>query len=103
MIVLTYWQLAIVLLSVCVFTCASGVWIGLNLFPYVMHWKASRSDALYKGKPFDKSNFANTQITIAWFGTHAVDLCQLSYDNGFRPFEYLTKDLITDIMKLRPK
>lgn len=78
-----------------------GFFLGILAFPYVLHARASRSDALVDGKPFDKSNRSNTVNMIAHYGTRWEDFAVMQYEDGKRPFYYLTQDL-TETLDNRP-
>ncbi len=80
-----------------------GIFLGLILFPYVLHWRASRSDGIIDGENFDRSNRANTFNVIAHYGTHPEDFYQMQYPDGKQPFYYMNQDLITDTLDVRPK
>ena len=81
---------------------AAGIFIGILLFPYILHQRASRTDGLIDGKPFDKSNRANTINVIAHYGTHPEDFGIMQYPGGKKPFPYLTEDLLSDTLDTRP-
>ncbi len=85
-----------------VISLLTGVLLGLLLFPLFLHQRASRSDGVKDGVNFDKSNRSNTYSVLAHYGTHPEDFFLMEYPDKKRPFKYLNKDLITDILKSRP-
>ena len=92
------WLILAIIIVAPIFLILAGVWIGILMFPYILHQRASRTDS----PRFDKSNRANTFAWIAHYGTHPEDFELMEYPNGKKPFDYLSEDLLSDTLNSRP-
>lgn len=65
--------------------------LGVLSFPLILHLRARRSP------DYDKSNMLNTYRIIGFIGTRAAMLSTLSYPNGKKPFNFVTKDATENV------
>jgi len=72
-----------------------GFIIGLLSFPLVMFLRARRS------KEWDNSNMLNMYRVIAHISTRPGDLWHLQFPNGTKPFWYLNKDELSEVVKTK--
>ncbi len=71
--------------------------LGLILFPIVIFLRARRDDA------WDDSNMTNIYRVVAHLATHPGDFGKMQYPDGSRPFWYINKDELTEVVKTRAK
>ena len=70
--------------------------LGVILSPAILFIRARRDDA------WDNSNITNIYRVIAHLATHPSDFGRMQYADGKKPFWYISKDEITDVVKSRP-
>lgn len=87
----------IAVVFVFVFVVVLGFIFGLILFPLVLFIRARRDSA------WDDSNMTNMYRLIAHIATHPSDFGKMQFPNGDKPFWYINKDEITEVVKTRPE
>ena len=70
--------------------------LGVILTPLVLFMRARRDDS------WDDSNMMNIYRLVAHIATHPSDFGKVQYPDGKKPFWYINKDEITDIVDSRP-
>jgi len=70
--------------------------LGVILTPLVIFLRARKDDE------WDSSNMTNIYRLVAHIGTHPSDFGKLQYEDGKKPFWYISKDEITDVVDSRP-
>jgi len=75
---------------------AGMFFLGLMCFPFVMFLRARRDDS------WDDSNMTNIFRLIAHISAHPSDFGKMQYKDGTKPFWYLSKDELSEIVKTRP-
>ena len=71
--------------------------LGVLLFPLIIFLRARRDDE------WDDSNMTNIYRVVAHLATHPSDFGKMVYEDGSKPFWYINKDELTDVVKTRPK
>ncbi len=74
-----------------------GFLIGILSFPLLMFVRARRDSS------WDNSNITNMYRVIAHLGAHPGDFAKFQYEDGEKPFWYLSKDELSEIVGTRPK
>ncbi|HEY9200731.1 MAG TPA: hypothetical protein VIQ81_03955 [Gammaproteobacteria bacterium] len=69
--------------------------LGLLCFPLVMFLRARRSSA------WDNSNMTNIYRVLAHLSTRPGDFARMQYSNGQKPFWYLSKDELSEVVKTK--
>lgn len=77
--------------------CILSIIIGIILCPIVIFLRARKCDQ------WDNSNMTNIFRVFAHLATHPDDFAKMQYEDGKKPFWYLSGDEFTDIVKTRPK
>ena len=67
--------------------------VGLLSFPLVMFLRARRSTE------WDSSNMLNIYRVIAHLSTRPGDFGKMQYPDGRRPFHYISKDEISEVVE----
>ena len=76
---------------------ALSFWIiGVFSFPFLAFIRARRDDS------WDDSNMANMIRLISHVIAHPSDFAKLQYEDGKKPFWYLNKDELSDVVDSRP-
>ena len=75
----------------------TGIFIGWLTFPLIIFLRARRSDH------WDNSNMTNIFRILAHIATHPEDFGKMYYKDGKRPFWYISKDELTEVVKTRPE
>lgn len=70
--------------------------IGVLFFPFIIFLRARRSDS------WDDSNITNIYRVIAHLATHPEDFGKMQYPDGKKPFWYINKDELSDVVDSRP-
>lgn len=70
--------------------------LGIISFPFLLFLRARRDTS------WDDSNMTNIFRVLAHIATHPSDFGKMQYKDGKRPFWYLDKDEITEIVDSRP-
>lgn len=70
--------------------------LGFFVFPLALFLRARRDSE------WDDSNMLNIYRLVAHIATHPGDFGKVQYPNGKRPFWYISKDEITDVVDSRP-
>ena len=70
--------------------------MGIMLFPLIVFLRARRDDA------WDDSNMTNIYRVVAHLATHPSDFGKMQYENGKKPFWYINKDELSDVVDARP-
>ena len=76
--------------------CVLSLILGVLLCPIVIFLRARKCEG------WDSSNMANIIRVFAHLATHPDDFAKFQYENGKKPFWYLSGDEFTDIVKTRP-
>ena len=77
--------------------CVLSLILGILLCPIVIFLRARKCEG------WDSSNMTNIIRVFAHLATHPDDFGKMYYQNGKKPFWYLSGDEFTDIVKTRPK
>ncbi len=72
-----------------------GLLIGALLIPLIIYFRARRSG-------WDDSNIFNVFRVIAHLALHPADFIRMQYPDGKKPFWYLTKDELSEVVDTRP-
>jgi hypothetical protein len=72
-----------------------GVIIGALLIPLIIYFRAKHSG-------WDDSNIFNVFRVICHLALHPEDFIRMQYEDGKKPFWYLTKDEFSEIVDSRP-
>lgn len=70
--------------------------VGIISCPLILFLRARKDGS------WDDSNMTNIFRLVAHIATHPSDFPKMQYPDGKKPFWYLTKDEITDIVNSRP-
>lgn len=70
--------------------------LGIICTPLLLFLRARRDDE------WDNSNMTNIYRLVAHIATHPGDFGKVQYPDGKKPFWYLSKDEITDVVDSRP-
>ena len=79
-----------------ILVCILSLIIGILLCPIVIFLRARKCDQ------WDGSNMTNIFRVIAHLASHPDDFGKMYYQNGKKPFWYISGDEFTDIVKTRP-
>lgn len=79
-----------------VITCILSLIVGIILCPIIIFLRARKCDQ------WDNSNMMNILRVFAHLSTHPNDFGKMRYEDGKKPFWYLSGDEFTDIVKTRP-
>lgn len=71
--------------------------LGALCLPLLLFLRARRDDA------WDNSNITNMYRLIAHIGAHPSDFGRMEYPNGKKPFWYINKDELSDVVESRPE
>ena len=71
--------------------------LGMLCLPLFIFIRARRDSS------WDDSNMLNIYRVIAHLATHPSDFGRMIYPSGMKPFWYINKDEITEIVKTRPE
>ena len=72
-----------------------GIIIGILLVPIMIYLRA-------KNTGWDDSNIFNVFRVLCHLALHPDDFTKMQYEDGKKPFWYLTEDEFSDIVKTRP-
>lgn len=70
--------------------------LGALSLPLILFLRARRDGA------WDDSNMMNIYRVIAHLGAHPSDFGKMQYPDGKRPFWYINKDELSDVVDVRP-
>ena len=70
--------------------------LGALCLPLLLFIRARRDDS------WDNSNMTNMYRLIAHIGAHPSDFGKLQYPDGKKPFWYINKDELSDVVDSRP-
>nr|DAX81767.1 MAG TPA: hypothetical protein [Bacteriophage sp.] len=70
--------------------------IGALCLPLIIFLRARKCDQ------WDNSNMTNIYRIVAHLATHPDDFGKMQYQDGKKPFWYISGDEFTDIVKTRP-
>ncbi len=70
--------------------------LGIISFPFIIFLRAR------KDRHWDDSNMTNIIRLIAHVATHPGDFGKMQYEDGKKPFWYLSKDELSDVVDTRP-
>lgn len=70
--------------------------LGALCLPLLLFIRARRDDA------WDNSNMTNMYRLIAHISAHPSDFGKLQYPDGKKPFWYINKDELSDVVDSRP-
>lgn len=73
-----------------------GVIVGVLSVPLLVYLRARRSG-------WDDSNIFNVFRVLCHLALHPKDFTRMQYEDGKRPFWYLTKDELSEVVDVRPK
>ncbi|MEH1010957.1 hypothetical protein QM027_09720 [Campylobacter concisus] len=76
--------------------CVLSLILGVLLCPIVIFLRARKCDQ------WDNSNMTNIFRVFSHLATHPDDFAKFQYEDGKKPFWYLSGDEFTDIVKTRP-
>ena len=71
--------------------------LGMLCLPLALFMRAKRDG------DWDDSNMTNIFRLVAHIATHPSDFPKMMYEDGRRPFWYLTKDELSDVVDTRPE
>ena len=72
-----------------------GLIIGILSVPLIIYLRARRSG-------WDDSNIFNVFRVLCHLALHPTDFIKMQYPDGKRPFWYLTKDELSEVVDSRP-
>jgi hypothetical protein len=72
-----------------------GIIIGILLVPLIIYLRARNTG-------WDDSNIFNVFRVLCHLALHPDDFTKMQYEDGKKPFWYLTEDEFSDIVKTRP-
>lgn len=72
-----------------------GLLVGALLIPLIIYFRARHSG-------WDDSNIFNVFRVIAHLALHPSDFTKMQYPDGKKPFWYLTKDELSEVVDTRP-
>jgi hypothetical protein len=70
--------------------------LGMASLPLAIFVRARRDDA------WDDSNMSNIYRIVAHLATHPSDFGKMQYEDGKKPFWYINKDELSDVVDTRP-
>lgn len=70
--------------------------LGIICCPLIIFVRAKRDGA------WDDSNMMNIYRIVAHIATHPSDFGKMMYQDGKRPFWYIDKDELSDVVDVRP-
>ena len=70
--------------------------LGMLSLPLAIFIRARRDDA------WDDSNMTNIFRIVAHLATHPSDFGKMQYEDGKKPFWYINKDELSDVVDTRP-
>lgn len=70
--------------------------LGALCLPLLLFLRARKDDS------WDNSNMTNIYRLIAHIGAHPSDFGKLQYADGRKPFWYINKDELSEVVKSRP-
>lgn len=73
-----------------------GVIVGILLVPIIIYLRGRRSG-------WDDSNIFNTFRVLCHLALHPADFILMQYPDGKKPFWYITKDELSEVVDSRPK
>lgn len=73
-----------------------GIIIGALLIPLIIYFRARHSG-------WDDSNIFNVLRVICHLALHPDDFIRMQYEDGKKPFWYLTKDEFSEVVDSRPE
>lgn len=76
--------------------CVLSLILGVFLCPIVIFLRARKCNQ------WDDSNMTNIIRVFAHLAAHPDDFARFQYEDGTKPFWYLSGDEFTDIVKTRP-
>ena len=83
------------MIMTCVLAFVLGLIFGVLLVPIIIYLRARRSG-------WDDSNIFNVFRVLCHLALHPKDFVKMQYEDGKKPFWYLTKDELSDIVDSRP-
>jgi len=72
-----------------------GIIIGILLVPLIIYLRARNTG-------WDDSNIFNVFRVLCHLALHPDDFTKMQYEDGKKPFWYLTEDEFSNIVKTRP-
>lgn len=72
-----------------------GLFFGILLVPIAMYLRARKSG-------WDDSNIFNIFRVLCHLALHPKDFAKMQYEDGKRPFWYITKDELSEVVDSRP-
>ena len=79
-----------------VIICILSLIVGILLCPIVIFLRARKCEG------WDNSNMTNILRVFSHLATHPDDFAKMQYEDGTKPFWYLSGDEFTDIVRTRP-
>ena len=70
--------------------------LGMICCPLLIFIRAKRDGS------WDDSNMMNIYRVVAHLATHPSDFGRMTYEDGKRPFWYINKDELSDVVDVRP-
>lgn len=70
--------------------------VGMFSLPLVIFLRARRDAS------WDDSNMSNIFRVVAHLATHPSDFGRMQYEDGKKPFWYINKDELSDVVDTRP-
>lgn len=70
--------------------------LGMLSLPLAIFIRARRDDS------WDDSNMSNIFRIVAHLATHPSDFGKMQYEDGKKPFWYINKDELSDVVDTRP-
>jgi len=70
--------------------------LGVIAMPFLLFLRAR------KDKSWDDSNMTNIIRLVAHIATHPSDFGKMRFENGTRPFWYISEDEFSEVTKTRP-
>ena len=70
--------------------------LGMFSLPLAIFIRARRDDS------WDDSNMSNIFRIVAHLATHPSDFGKMQYEDGKKPFWYINKDELSDVVDTRP-
>lgn len=72
-----------------------GLILGILLVPVIIYLRATRSG-------WDDSNIFNVFRVLCHLALHPTDFAKMQYEDGKKPFWYVTKDELSEVVNSRP-
>lgn len=72
-----------------------GLIFGIILLPLIIYFRATHTG-------WDDSNFFNVLRVLCHLALHPNDFVKMQYEDGKKPFWYLTKDEFSEVVGTRP-